>query len=305
MHTFPPALFAKRFLSACLLGACLATFVSPSPAPALPKKAPEAKENFELYEGMDALLPLTYLYTDSKGHYLVLVLRLNLEMEANGLNGYSPRDFFWGDGNVFFRQWISMSDVKYKEPNKIQEASGIFPDTSLYYQFHFWEPRIKGVTKIERSEKDGLHVVCGQGDEAPLKPVPHEEAKAILEKAKFYEQRFMRKPHLLARDDQGTYYYIDKSTRKDEKDFQIFIGKEGQLKRAKLKNIVQDSEGEIFSTPNGSLRIIIAKSKEVLWVRGEKKQVLTNVPIQNNQFLIFSNLGVYARQKLGTPCDEL
>jgi len=251
-----------------------------------------------------------YLYTDGKGHYLAL--SITLDLDSRTLNGHYPRLLFWGDKNALFAQRIPTGDGSFKEHGKMDTTPGLHPDASLSYYVNVWDPSREN-SWIARPNEGDLHVVCDE-QKTTLTPVPAEEAKAILEKAKFYRPRFMRMPHFLARDNKGTYYYIDRSAKKEEKDFRIFIGKRGQLKHTKLKNIIQDSAGEVYSTPTGSLRIVIDKN-EVLWIRQKQQEtlvkldefgVMNGVPYQtSNLSLVFGELGVYAGQKVGTPCDDL
>ena len=239
-----------------------------------------------------------------------MALHLKLANAPKVLNQHYPRHLFWGDGSVFFAQ-RTHGEGYYKDFPKVNEA--LYPDASLRYSVDFWDPNTEMYSQIIRPQEGDFHIRCGD-KRATLHPVPAGEAKALLEKAKFYAPQFMRMPHFLARDDRGIYYYIDKSAKEGEKDFKIYIGKSGQLKRTRLQNIVQDSAGEIFATPNGSLRIVIDK-KEALWVRDQKRQplvmmdrfdLMNGVPYKGpNLRLVFGELGVYSGQKVGTPCDDL
>jgi hypothetical protein len=70
-------------------------------------------------------------------------------------------------------------------------------------------------------------------------------------------------------------------------------------------NIVEDSEGMVFSTPKGQLRLLLsAKDSQAVWIQGRKKVQLTTVPIRANRELIYSSLGVYDEERFGTPCEH-
>jgi hypothetical protein len=295
-------MFLKRFSVICLLGICLAVFACKTPSSKAPKEAPKNVEAFIPYEGHGALLPHLYLYTDGNGNYLAMAVQLNpLERQSNSY----PYAMFWGDGNVFFEQTYYRGEGDWKEPGKLSEEADAFPDASLYFEVFLREPRTS--LRVVRPKEGALYVACGES-QATLQPVPAEEARAMVEKAQFYEQRFQRGSHLLARDDEGTYYYIGKSTRKGEEDFRLFIGKEGQMKPLQVKNILQDSAGEIFQMPEGSLHVALDGGKRALgasWKRGKETHILTNLPVRDNVSLIFGKLGIYAEQKFGTPCDVL
>ncbi|MCL2013187.1 MAG: hypothetical protein FWG75_10435 [Cystobacterineae bacterium] len=293
MPTAYSTLFPKHFFRVCFLGLCLAVGVQASPGKAGSKALAKKKEVLELYEDIEALRPKIYLYTDGNGHYLALTQTLN---ESH------PKPMFWGDGSVFFAQRTSGSSYK-KQKKKSAEEMDVFWE----FKVSFWDPRTPYETYIEKNEDGVISVDCREkGRKALLKKVPDAESKAMVEKATFYHPRFMRWPHLLFRDDKAIYYYIDRSAKEGEKDFRIFIGKAGQLKQTKLKNVVQDNAGEIFATPDGSLRMVISQNS-VYWTSGKKKQLLTELsanPYGNGPFL-FNELGVYVNQKLSTPCDDL
>ena len=71
-----------------------------------------------------------------------------------------------------------------------------------------------------------------------------------------------------------------------------------------MTNVVSDSEGDVFSTKTGSLRLIIDR-RESTWIEGEKPRKLMLVPVRQNLGLIYNELGIYAGQRQGTPCDDL
>jgi hypothetical protein len=84
----------------------------------------------------------------------------------------------------------------------------------------------------------------------------------------------------------------------------VFRGQKGAVKPQKMVNIVSDSEGEIFITNAGKLRFVLNKSEKT-WVEGKRETKLIDLPIEDNHVLIYTDLGVYAGQPLGTPCDDL
>ena len=71
-----------------------------------------------------------------------------------------------------------------------------------------------------------------------------------------------------------------------------------------MTNIVSDSQGDIFTTRSGELRLVLDKQRSV-WVERKKELELIQLPIQDNHVLIYQDLGVYEGQRLGTPCDDL
>ena len=163
---------------------------------------------------------------------------------------------------------------------------------------------VRNYSEVELdAEKQTCAVRCGART-VPLTFLPADKAREIAKKATFYPNPQKYVPYGLARDDRGTYYYVDHgATEKTEKDFRLFAGQKGSVKPLKMTNVVSDSEGDIFSTPGGSLRLILEKS-ESLWVEGEKRSQLKLIPVPQNLQLIYNDLGVYTGQKLGTPCDD-
>jgi hypothetical protein len=134
--------------------------------------------------------------------------------------------------------------------------------------------------------------------------VKADEAKALVDAAAFLSYRWQRQPYLLARDDKGTYYFVD--MQRDvpgKKDMKLYIGPRGKLKPQQMTNIVSDSVGDIFSTKTGELRLV-ANADSLKWVAGKTEEKLTNVPVDDNHVLIYTDLGVYERMPLGTPCDD-
>ncbi len=87
-------------------------------------------------------------------------------------------------------------------------------------------------------------------------------------------------------------------------EFRLYSGPRGSMKPLKMVNVVSDSEGDIFSTKSGELRLVLDK-KESAWVQKGKRQQLKSLPVEDNVALIYSDLGVYVGQPLGTPCDLL
>jgi hypothetical protein len=45
--------------------------------------------------------------------------------------------------------------------------------------------------------------------------------------------------------------------------------------------------------------------KETVWIHHNQRTPLSNLPVEDNHVLIYSDLGVYTGERLGTPCDDL
>lgn len=150
-------------------------------------------------------------------------------------------------------------------------------------------------------------VRCGERS-VDLRPLDAEAARSLLGAAKVVAPLQTRAPYAMARDEHGNYYFVDRgNTPETEKNFRLFVGPKGNLKLQKMTNVVSDSEGEIFSTKTGSLRFILSKGErtETLWIQNAARKKLLQVKVDENLPLIYTELGVYAGQRLGTPCDDL
>lgn len=218
------------------------------------------------------------LLTDGKQHYLALV-----PFEI------SDEFFFYGDGKSFWAQ----------------RTYGGSRDGDKGFGRTFWEPRVARPYQASFQLREGKYEVQCDERRTELKPVEEAEAKRILGSARFFKPRWKHRAYALARDDRGNYYFVDKIREPEEsKSFRLYGGPKGKLKPLKMTNVVSDSEGDIFSTRSGALRLILSKN-ESQWVKGKSSSKLTLVPIEDNHVLIYTDLGVYTGRPLGTPCDDL
>ena len=127
----------------------------------------------------------------------------------------------------------------------------------------------------------------------------------MLGAARYYKPRWERRAHALARNDRGEYYYVDRQREpEDSKDFRLFAGSKGAMKQQRLTQVDSDSGGDVFTTKKGALSLVPSKS-EAAWVVGKTKTELMLLPVEDNTQLIYSELGVYKGEGLGTPCDDL
>jgi hypothetical protein len=168
----------------------------------------------------------------------------------------------------------------------------------------FWEPRVR----IRNGASFGLHdgaykLWCGERTTVFTRAEPGKSA-AMLAAAKFHPVRWKYRAYALARDDSGTYYYVDRRREEGSMEFRLYSGPRGAMKPLKMVNVVSDSEGDIFSTRTGELRLVLDK-KESAWVQKGKREPLKSLPVEDNVALIYADLGVYSGQPLGTPCDLL
>lgn len=165
------------------------------------------------------------------------------------------------------------------------------------------------IATIER-KKDGTYLrSCGpKGESFALTELTGDKAKAVVDKASFLTTQYIRRPHLLARDDKGVYYYVD--VLRDQyggNGHRVFVGKKGAMKQVPLTDIASDTGGEVFSTKSGDLRLVSntptdATKKTAQWIRGERRSELVYLDPYMNQPLIYRDLGIY--KLTGTLCGS-
>jgi hypothetical protein len=231
----------------------------------------------------------TAVCTDGKGHYVAIgphenVIHAVYYGDAKKLHYVKPAPMMGGDWFFEPRYWSRTNNDNFRGMD-LRVFSHVDYD----------------------ADKKTCAVTCGERV-TKLTLLEPTAGRAVIEKATFAEPDVSRVPHTLARDENANYYYVDKgSTPETEKNFRLFVGKKGALKLQKMTDVAADSEGEIFSTKTGSLRLILSKDnkRESLWVAGKKTDKLLIVPVDANLKMIYTELGVYTGLKLGNPCDDL
>jgi hypothetical protein len=164
-----------------------------------------------------------------------------------------------------------------------------------------------GIHSALRYRDDAWQLTCDELTHE-LRELPLEQAHAMLDAADLEERIWKREPFALARDDRGRYYYVDRlADRYGGKGFRVFSGMRGNVRLTRLVDIVNDSEGTVFATANGDLRLILNRDEvgEAYWVQGRGRTSLTVLPIHRNLELIYRGLGVYAGERLGSICELL
>ncbi|MCG5053645.1 MAG: hypothetical protein KA712_11845 [Myxococcales bacterium] len=263
-------------LGALAVTAALAWPAPPAGAKPRPPKVESTTPSAPRVELGEAKAKLTVL-SDGQGHYVVLM--------PFGSHDHT----YYGDGKSFFALRVGSSSSVGTEA----------------FDFTFWEPRVKARYQASVQFRDGAYSLqCGDRKTA-FAPLPAAEADALLAAAAFFGPRWPYEAYALARDDRGTYYYVDHQ-REPEGNlaFRVYRGPRGKLKPLKMVNVVSDSEGEIFATRAGDLRLVLDK-KETSWVAGQRSTKLVSLDLYENVMLIYTDLGPYLGERLGTPCDDL
>jgi hypothetical protein len=215
--------------------------------------------------------------TDDREHYLVLVPF-----------GEMYEHFYWGDGKDF---WA------------IQVFGGM-QNGNESFERNFWDPRIRNRSQASFSLREGKYTLQCAERQTTFHPADPKRQEEILKSATFHSQRWKRRAYALARDNGGTYWYVDRARKDEITDFRLWSGPRGALKPLRMTNVVSDSAGDVFATKGGDLKLVLGKN-EASWVQGKKSKDLILLPLAENAQLIYGDLGVYTGQPLGTPCDLL
>jgi len=178
------------------------------------------------------------------------------------------------------------------------------------WSINTWAPRIAGIKPawIQFKEDHTYFKSCDGKDDAVLAQLTGDRAKAAIDKLQFMTTALVYRPHLLARDDTGVYYYVDKvAAQYGGNGYRVWAGKKGAMKQLPLVDVASDTAGEVFSTKSGDLRLVhdaTDSSKQTsTWIKGDKRTPLIALDPDANSPLIFRDLGVYAFT--GTLCDNI
>lgn len=206
------------------------------------------------------------------------------------------------DGGVYVVLGGSDGRLWYGSPKSKslyeQVVTGRFTDGSTgKWDVSVWAPRVTNLQpgSVGRKEDGTYYRFCGEDRFVSLNEVTGDKARTVLDKSAFMSTAMIRRPHLLARDDSGVYYYVDVIRNEyGGKGYRVFVGKKGAMKQRPLTDIATDSAGDVFATKTGDLRIVrdTADSK-VAWVKGEKRTSLVSLDPDMNSILIYKDLGVY------------
>ncbi|PTL77940.1 hypothetical protein [Vitiosangium sp. GDMCC 1.1324] len=233
--------------------------------------------------GERRLLEKTAVCTDGKGHYV------SLSPTEDG------HQLFYGDGRTFVQVPLSRLGAYFLEPR--------FFNKNANPNFQGMDMRVYSQVVVEK-EKGLCEVRCGERTQ-PFTFVESDKAGELLRAASFNAnpQKFV--PYALLRDSKGVYYLVERGFLPDEENrFRVSIGLKGSLKPQQMVNLVTDSEGQIFSTKKGDLRLLVDQKKPSIWIEGKKRVELRVVPVSENLPLIYNELGPYTGARLGTPCDD-
>lgn len=237
------------------------------------------------------------VYHDGQGHYLVVW--------SDTVDRRLRRRYFYGDGKRFHEMTVFSSNkdrngdvhVSFKDPRMFEVALTLEQN---------------GVTTRCRRTRDE-----SSNNLTRLTPVAAAAAAKLLDRARFFKPPFTRTAHALARDAMGVYYYVDHAALVDgvreRRDYHLYIGPPGAMKRQRLVSVADDSVGQVFATRKGALQVRRDRdgnryhTNAFAWIKANRKDriELTNVPAYLNERVIFETLAVYGAVRFGTHCDDL
>jgi hypothetical protein len=201
-----------------------------------------------------------------------------------------------------YAKWVFVGDGKTMYQQRVVSSSVI----GGQYAWSVWAPRAQGLPQAQISiDANGADVRCKVGADGHTKLValPADQAKALLRKATFLPPLWERMAHFLARDEDGTYYFVDElRPESGGKGYRVFVGKKGAMKELAMTNVASDSAGEVYATKTGELKIVSGTDGKAFWKKGARKTELINLPLEKNRYLIYRELGIYGR--LGALCDD-
>lgn len=238
------------------------------------------------------------LCTDGKGHYVAFAARSDRQKDVR----FAHR-ILYGDGKRMYL--VPVEDLWGMTGDHFLDPRNLNPTANASFRGIDW--RLYSFAELDRN-KARCEVQCGERRTA-LKIVEPAQAAALLDKAEIERGPRRFRPHALARDNEGVYYYVDNGFWPEaHKSYRLFVGRKGSLAQQKMTDVVTDSEGQIFATRTGSLRLVLGRN-ESMWVENgkdgrEKIKKLLLVPPQDNLQMIYNDLGVYLGERLGTPCDD-
>jgi len=188
-----------------------------------------------------------------------------------------------------------------------QRIVGASQQSGHHFEWYVWAPRAKGMqAALLQLDPSGMLVQCRNKDDGKRKltQLTADEAVTFLKRATFLPPLWTRQSHVLLRDDDGVYYFVDELREElGGNGYRVFVGAKGAMKEIPMTNVATDSAGEIFATKAGQLKLVAGSDGKATWIKGGKKTELTRLEPQENRYLIYRELGIYG--SLGAICDDL
>lgn len=233
-------------------------------------------------------------------------LEAEVRFELQALFGEDDQLLRRGERYLLVRKQDDRSRLFSGSKDKLDAQ--ILLGTDWDYHRNEMDPWAAGVNARLKRKAGKWQLSCNDR-KMPFETISGSEREQIIKSATLVEEPiWKREPFYLGRDSRGTYYYVDKVREEfGGAQHRVFVGRRGQAKLSTLVGLVEDSQGMLFSTKKGNLRLIIGKNateEGATWIRGSKSQPLTSVPIRYNLELIYQSLGAYFGERFGDVCEE-
>jgi len=182
----------------------------------------------------------------------------------------------------------------------LQRVFGGGSDGKGGFDHSFWDPR--GRNSSFGRQGNTFTLECGDTS-VKLQPVSAAQAKRLFAKTPVYDVRWQRVAHALARDEEGIYYFVDRSRdEKGEPDYRLYVGQRGKVTAYAAQLLASDAAGDIFQF--GGSRLSISNREGRAEIRhGETVRPLVHLDMERHASLAYGALGAYRGESLGTPCD--
>jgi hypothetical protein len=170
----------------------------------------------------------------------------------------------------------------------------------------FWEPRVSSGSQSLLAMRGGNATLTCGGRTIPLRVLGQGAARRLLAAAQLFAPPFRRVPQLLARDDEGAYFYVDAARDPASggpaapPDYRLRYGRQGSLGTVAVAEAIADGGGLVIVTASGRL---VDRGGAAEWVSGTGRLPLTSLDVRDSAPFIYGGSGPYAGARLGTPCD--
>ncbi len=202
----------------------------------------------------------------------------------------SSARLFYGTGKLLYEQFV---------------IGGSSDGEQNTWSVDTWTPRLPEIHRgsLQRTADGTYRRWCDGLDDAGVTEVTGDKAKQLISSVKLMTHANERIAYLLARDDTGVYYYVDRI--RGGQAYRVYVGKKGAMKLLPLSDVAIDMAGAVFSTKTGDLRLVTSADNggaKVKWVHGDKNIDLHYLDVDASSPLIFKELGIYGF--LGSLCDN-
>jgi hypothetical protein len=226
-----------------------------------------------------------------KRHFVVIVPPREKPAQAPDNSTLYKATIYFGDSKTLFQQAGVNWDTFEADENRDIDDPRRFFESRLVRKGADYELRCKGIDdKVRRI--------------VPLKVATAKSvAKASLKSVQipFTAYGLFRMPKAT------TYLYVDIAAAASE--YRLYVGKRGAMKRIKIKESAEDEDGLVLVTATDTLAVKKLNNGRTevtaTWGPAKKPVDIAVLKIGHNMKLVYKDLGVYARDRTGYPCDEL